>query len=283
LNESIWKKLVEIPKQYIYAAALSMALLSTLIPIPMTRPVPDHIWTIYNYIEALPEGAVCILTADTNAGYFARLYGGQVALARHLVRKHAKIYFVGLGYEDGPLILQKVIEWIEPDLIANNYVYGEDYVHLGYVSGFESAYASFCRDVKKTISTDYYGTPIEEIPMMEYLNSAADVQCFVQTGSPLWMPAIRQYSIPFDKGGTLIPVLWEGQLGMWTPYVEAGQMLQGLEGALDGYTYEQLMEAPFIATYQYVGSNLLMFLAIIVILSGNIVYWIGKSKGEVEP
>jgi hypothetical protein len=189
-----------------------------------------------------------------------------------------KIYFIGLGYEDGPIIISKVLEWVAGDIKANNKVYGIDYVHLGYVAGFESAFAAFCRDVRGTVSVDYYGTPIDNLPIMEGFKSARDVDLWIQVGPPLFTPAIRQFAIPFNKGKNLVAIGFEGYLSTYIPYMEAGQLLSGMQGSQDGIVYEMLIGKPFIATAQYRGGNLLMFMAMAIIIAGNIVYFMGKRR-----
>jgi hypothetical protein len=220
------------------------------------------------------------MTADNNAGYFARHYGGMVAIARQLMRKDVKIYFVGLGYEDGPVIINQMLQWIDDDIQANDKVYGEDYVHLGYVAGFESAYASFCRNVKASISQDFYGNPIEDLPMMEDFNSAEDVDFWVQVGNPLFMPAIRQFAIAFDKGDKLVAIGFEGNLAQFKPQMDAGNLLSGIEGSKDGVVYENLVNAPFVAAAQYNGGNLLMIMAVFAMILSNVFYQLGKPEEE---
>jgi hypothetical protein len=187
---------------------------------------------------------------------------------------------VGLGYEDGPLILSKVIEWTDEDIKSNNKVYGEDYVHLGYVAGFESAYAAFCRDVKAVIKQDYFGTPIEDLPMMADFNDASQIDLWIQVGNPLFMPAIRQFAIAFDKGDKLVAIGFEGGLSTFMVQMQAGNLLSGVQGSQDGVVYEALVNHPFISTAQYVGGNLLMFVAMAAIIVGNLAFYMARGEEE---
>jgi hypothetical protein len=276
----MWVKIRDLHQKYIYVICIIVALISVLSGLTIVPPVPPHVQLIYDAVEDLPEDAIVVMSADNNAGYYARHYGGQVAILRHLLTKSAKIYMVGLGYEDGPLILSKVIEWTDEDIKANNKVYGEDYVHLGYVAGFESAYAAFCRDVKAVIKQDYYGTPIEEIPMMADFNDASQIDLWIQVGNPLFMPAIRQFAIAFDKGDKLVAIGFEGGLSTFMVQMQAGNLLSGVQGSQDGVVYEALVNRPFISTAQYVGGNLLMFVAMAAIIVGNLAFYMARGEDE---
>ena len=280
MSVSMWVKIRDLKQAYIYIVVIVVALISVLSGITIVPPVPDHVQLIYDTVEALPDGAIVVMSADNNAGYYARHYGGQVAILRHLLQKNVKIYMVGLGYEDGPLILSKVLEWTAEDLEANNKVYGEDYVHLGYVAGFESAYAAFCRDVKAVIKQDYYATPVSEIPMMDEFNDASQIDLWIQVGNPLFMPAIRQFAIAFDKGDKLVAIGFEGGLANFMVQMDAGNLLSGVQGSQDGVVYEMLMERPFISTAQYVGGNLLMFVCMAAIIVGNVAFYMARNEEE---
>ena len=77
--------------------------------------------------------------------------------------KKLKIYFMALWPVAPSLIeenIRKVIQADYPEM-----VYGQDYVNLGYKSGYEGVIKVIITDLRGLYTTDFRGTNVDQIPM----------------------------------------------------------------------------------------------------------------------
>ena len=54
-------------------------------------------------------------------------------------------------------------------------VYGEHYVFLGYIAGVQMAIASVLGGSAAIVSSDYLGTPIDQIPVLNGISGSQDI------------------------------------------------------------------------------------------------------------
>ena len=80
-----------------------------------------------------------------------------------------------------PLIeesFRKVIQADYPDM-----VYGQDYVNLGYKSGYEGVIKVIITDLPSLYTTDFRGTSIEQIPMCRGLKNLQSMNLLVSVSA----------------------------------------------------------------------------------------------------
>jgi hypothetical protein len=111
--------------------------------------------------------------------------------------------------------------------------YGEDWVRFGYYPGLESGVSVLADDISAMYSTDYYGTPIEDLPIMDDVKTAADFDLWVQVTSWTYVAEyiVRQiyarYGVPIafsPAGMTIMTVI------PYYPHITPG-FVMGLSGA----------------------------------------------------
>ncbi|NIN63704.1 MAG: hypothetical protein GTO63_03115, partial [Anaerolineae bacterium] len=166
-------------------------------------------------------------------------------MTQHLFEKpEIKIIMLAMGRDEGPLLAELTLKYID----KHGKEYGEDYVNLGFFAGAEAAMASFASDIPGLVKTDYYGTPIGQLKVMEGLSNLNDVGLFIclWSGTPGWSEYLRQWYTPYEipvVGGTL------GIVGPGAqPYVAAGQLKGLVVGLRGGGEYEKLIGKPGEAT-----------------------------------
>jgi len=111
--------------------------------------------------------------------------------------------------------------------------YGEDYVITPYVAGEEAALAAFAKDTWATVSTDIYGTPIKNIPLMQRVRTLNDVAlCWMASYS--WSnfeQFVRQWGHAYNKP----LILWPGDywaVAQYYPWPVTG-VLSGVRGSAE--------------------------------------------------
>jgi hypothetical protein len=151
-------------------------------------------------------------------------------------------------------------------------VYGEDYAMFGYLPGVESAVASLASDTQGTLGADRYGTPVNELPVMQGVETAEDfaaVFCYEQ-GVGTTEAYLRHWATGFE-----VPYIMGTSPGGLLNYLRFyPREVKGIMvGSLGAAEYELLINAPAKGLRMMDAQNIIHLLMIILLLFGNITYW----------
>ncbi len=180
---------------------------------------------------------------------------------------------LAMGREQGPLLAEKTITYID----TKGKEYGDDYVNIGFFAGAEAAMASFASDIPGLVKVDYYGTPIDQLSVMDGLMDLNDIDLFIclWSGTPGWGEYLRQWYTPYE-----IPVIG-GTLGIngpgAAPYVAAGQLKGLVVGLRGGAEYEKLINKPGEAISGMDAITTSHLLVIAFVIFGNIGYFASRG------
>ena len=208
-----------------------------------------------------------------------------ISVLKHLLLNDVKIV-VAAAYPEGSGIAVGILDEIG-GLAEWGKTYGVDYVNLGYIGGLsETTFAVLGADIKRQAPTDMFGTPYEQIPMLENIKDANDFDSvFVTTSgagqTPLYL--VRQWVITYGVHGYMVG--GPGASLTWAPYYP--DQFEGIiDGPLGSATYEGLLlreyNVPLGEGTRSIGFTcvtVVMLIAFVVI--GNIRYfWKKRSKGS---
>lgn len=186
--------------------------------------------SVFDAVNDLPSGSKILLSFDYDPASEGELGPMATSLVRHCAEKGHKLYFMAL-WPVGPRMVQQNIRRV---ILADykHYVYGEDYVDLGFKAGNEAVIKVIVTDFRQYFTTDVRGTPVEEIPMMRDVRSVQDVDLLVNVsagypGSKEWvLYASTPFGIRTVAGCTGV------QAPLMYPYIP--KQLTGLLGAIKG-------------------------------------------------
>ena len=188
----------------------------------------------------------------------------------------------------GPQIIDdnitKVIEADFPTL-----VYGQDYVNLGFKSGGEGVIKVIVTALRGLYTTDSFGTPIDDIPMMQGVDNiqAMDLVINVSAGSAGTKEWVQYAVTPYPNAIRLVAGCTGVQAPLLYPYIP--QQLPGLLGAIKGAAeYEKLVNdkyggphpaGKYLEGQRRMGPQLIAHvLMIALIIVGNIVFFVGRRR-----
>ena len=275
------RKLMDVDSRYLYLVMLVLVSLPVLKPLGLPM-LPSPLSTkAYQFIESLPAGSVVILDGDMTAGYGTELQTQFVAVLRHVLSRPLRTVIACFGSE-GPLLVDMafkggVISGTPVDPKKYGAVYGKDYVFLGYIPGGETGMLAFARD-SWTTKVDAYGTPLAQLPIMEYCKSAKDWKLAVSFTGGNHEQRIAQWnsaygvSIIFGVPGVSAPRMYA--------FMASGQvysMLSSLGGAAE---YELLTREIGLAAALMDVLNLGQLMVVVCVVVSNIAYLIVRSRGE---
>ena len=160
-------------------------------------------------------------------------------------------------------------------------VYGVDYVNLGYMAGGIVTLLGMGSSIPNTYPSDYGGTPVGEIPLMQEVQNFDDIAFVMEVsagtpGTREWVQQVQgRYRVALGSGTTAV-----GAPNFY-PYVQSGQ-LTGLLGGLKGAAeYETLIGYPGDATKGMDAQSIVHALVVVFILLGNVVYLLSlRRRGE---
>jgi hypothetical protein len=258
-------------------------LLLVFIMIPMFHPlgipvgVSERTKRMYNLINTLQAGDIVCFQNDLE--WFPTSTGpAQLIILKHLLMKDVKIVIV--EFESTAFVsTSKILEKEDP--AKYGYVYGTDWVYLGFVPGLETGIAAFTTDVWRTTPTDYEGTPISQIPIMQNIRKAEDFKMVIEGNSYLdvqtWVvrhwTAARGVTTAMITGKTGV-----SEIAAYYPHQIEGHIAD-IEGA---WEYEGLLGVVGEALKSSDIISMAYIAAIITTILGNYSWIYGKYLKQQE-
>jgi hypothetical protein len=275
---SIWEKLMSVPREVVMGLVFIAILIPALNPLGLPLMVGSMSEAWYDTVDSLPAGSIVLFDIGYGSGGYPSLGPGNIAAFHQLFEKDLRIVVMATALEGG-MMYPLIMDGVKPE---SNYgaVYGEDYVFLGYIAGDQTAMAGVLGDLHALASTDYQGTSLSSLSLMDEVSGAEDfdlVAYMTTAGGTAegWVyQAYSQYNRPVVGG----------MLSMMTtsmkPYYDSGQMLGLMDGIKGAADLEFLTGHPGDAI---VSSDILSFtqtLVLIFILIGNVAFWMQKGGGH---
>lgn len=258
--------------------------IGVIIPALTTFPLPikptSNVRAIYNTIEevAAKNGTV-LISFDYGPGSMPEIQPMTLAVLRHCFSKNVKVVGMCLWPQAVGLVEQAL------DITTQEFdvTYGEDYVFLGFKTGFHSLVINMGRDFHATFPQDLQGNNTTEMAATKHISGLKDFDYVISlaagnTPDGIWIPyGQERYKFKFGIGCTA--VMAPDQF----PYLQSGQM-NGLMGGLAGAAeYEKLIDTAGSATDGMRPQSVVHLIIILFILLGNTIYFLyDRKKGGIK-
>jgi len=269
----IVEKQANIDRRIIYLVIGLAVIIPFFIPMRMPIYVSPPVQSVYDYIEAMPEGSVVLMGFNFSPATMPELYPMCLAVLRHCYSRDLKV--IGMTVNSTAATLgDKAMEEV-----AKEYGYREmeDYTYLGYGLGTRQVMLGIGEDIADPFPEDYSGTPLSEIPMMKSIKNYDDIDLVMDFGSAntpeRWVEyAGARYHQTIAVGCTGVVVS-----GLY-PYLKAGQLV-GLIGGLRGAAeYEKLINRPEKAVLGMKSQSIAHIAIILMVVLGNVAYFLSRRK-----
>jgi hypothetical protein len=260
-------------RRVIYA----LILLAVLIPIFMTPPrnirITPEVRVVYDRIEALRPGQIVMLACEYDPSMSAELSPMNVAALRHCFSRNLRVLVTCLSANGVSLVEGELRQ------VAAEYgkEYGKDYVFLGYKPYPGIVIMAMGEDFRNPFPTDYYNTPLNDLPMMRGVKNYSSV-AFVLTinatsGIDYWITyGAGRYKFPLAAAASAV------MAPNYYNYLQSGQLF-GLIGGLRGAAeYEELIEHPGNAVRGMFVQSVAHLLIVALIVMGNVTFFLGRKK-----
>jgi hypothetical protein len=262
-----YDKLLNIDRRWIYLLMAVAVIIPAIWPFTVPVGISGEVRAVYDFMEELEPGEVILLAIDYDPSTLAELHPMAEGLLNQAFEKDARIIVVSLS-QFGPAMADEIITRVAT---SQGKEHGIDYTFLGYKPYPAITILAMGTDYRVPFPTDYYGTPVDDIPMMQDLHNFSDVECVIAlaggSAADMWIQyGNAKYGVPVALGVTGV------MASDYYPYLQSRQIFGLLPGVKGAAEYENLLgkigEASRGMPYQMT-SHLLI---IIVMIIANIGY-----------
>jgi hypothetical protein len=211
-------------------------------------------------------GDVWIINFGYGVSAWPECHPATNVCVKALFREDARIIFMG-PHTDVELTYNKMLDTAGEDFAQKTY--GEDWVFLGYITGGESAIAQLASNMRSVYPTDSFGTPLDDISMMQNVNTWQDVSGVLSSDTgdwggyflTMWQEA---YGVPLAEIG--IAMLGSTGIPRWL----AGNYFGMSVGSRGGAELEMMIGEPGDAITAMDSISVSHLLVVIAVILGNI-------------
>jgi hypothetical protein len=271
---SFAERMLHIDRRLIFLLIGVCTLLPLLYPVGLAIKVSPEVHGVYDYIEALPEGSIFLLSMDYDPASKPELYPQAVALLRHAFRKNLRVIGMTL-WLPGTGLAEQVMTKVAGEM---GKVSGKDYVFLGWSPGSGSLIINMGQDLYKAFPTDYYSQPTRELAVLKGIQTLRDVNYVVSlaagtSGIETWY-VYGKDKYKFELGGGCTGVIAPGLY----PLLRSGQ-INGLIGGMRGAAeYEVLIGQKERAVAGMDAQSATHFAIILLVILCNVFYLLIRTS-----
>jgi len=276
-------KFQHMDRRWIFLGMGLAIILPMLFPVNLPFKVDERVQSLYDAVEAIPNGSTVFISADFDPGSRPELEPFFRANLHHLLRKDVKFVAATLWPSAPPLVLP-----IMEELTAEyGKEYGKDWCFLGFKDGKELAIKAIGENIPETFPQDIKGNKIEDLAVARGYKQAKDFAMLINVSAGF--PGTREYVLQIQGQYDLsIASATTAVSGPdYIPFYKAGQ-LNGLSAGMPGSAqYEKLVfpNGPpegvrLLATQSVNVLNVGHAFIIILIVLGNIAFLVTRKAEE---
>jgi len=266
-----------IDRRILWLILLVVVSIPTIWPVTIPNVISPESERLWKTIDSTPPNKIVLLSSTWTKSTRGESQGQAAALLHHMMSR--RIRFALSSFE--PAAAQVILDLVNEIAPRYNYVYGTDWVHLG----FQTDDANFVKGINvnliTTVKKDMVKKePLETMPLMQTVRSIDDVHIVVEIAASAahvpWIMFLKQgVKLGFCPTSVMAPEA--------LPYVSSGQLAGLLWGAKGAYDYEQLNVQNGTGQYafgrKYMGPLSFAFgLVILSIAIGNFAMFLTRKQ-----
>ena len=233
------ERLAKIPRQIIFVVIAFAVMIPLIVPLGLPVRIMPKSRQLFQAIDTLDARSKPVLiSVDFDPQSMPELYPMLIAMLRHCFARDVKVILMTL-WPQGPGLAELALSEVP---LEYDKEYGSDYAFLGYKFGVTAVLLGLGNNIKAVFPVDYYGTPVDSVPMMRSIQNYDDISLVVSlsTGDPGWrawlLYAQSRYAANVGIGVTAVSA------ADVYPYVESGQVIGLLAGMKGASEYETLVD-----------------------------------------
>jgi hypothetical protein len=247
----IFERLMKLDRRWIFLFLIIVCVGAYYIPFNIPILVEPEVKDIYDYIDSLKKGDIVFIAFDYAPSSMAELQPMAYAIVEHCWRKGVRTIFTALSQEGPGMVAQTIRDLTDSLKIDKTYngkfypgrqiVNGVDYAFLGYKPYYALVILAMGQDFRLAFPNDYYGTPLDSLPMMKGVFNYDQVKCVVDISGG----NITDAWISYGQGrfGFKLALGLTGVMtAQYYPFLGSGQVFGIMGGMLGAAQYEKLAD-----------------------------------------
>jgi len=185
-------------RRWLYLAMVVILSVPVLVSIPLPHgKTSPSTQSLYDLVDSCPPDKVILIDSSWDAGSAAENRAQLECVIHHICRKKIKFVVTSAGVT--PFAPEFADQLIEPIARDAGYVYGEDWVILGYKIAPPGSMGllidGICKDLHAMYPTDYREKkPVDQLPLMQRVRSYKDfhfVYCVTYQPDNAWISFVK--------------------------------------------------------------------------------------------
>jgi hypothetical protein len=277
--KELFLMLSRIKRRWIFLWIVLAIVFPLLFPFKLPQRMSPTTKSVYDFIESLPESSVVLLSIDFGPSVLPEVQPMLWAILRHCFYKNLRVLGIAL-YPEGVGLGLDAFEKIAKEMGKE---YGVDYAYLGFKAGVSVVMQGIGENIRSVFPKDYYGTPIDSLPIMNGVVNYDDIKLVVSfaggAAPNYWITyAYTQYGANIAAGVTAV------MAADFFPFVQTGQLigfLGGMKGAAEYEDAVQRLLGENVGGKAILGMNgiaITHLIFILLIILGNIGFFIQRRQ-----
>jgi len=284
---NIFDKMMSMDRRWVFLFLIVVCVGAYAMDFQIPILVENEVRTIHEYIDTLPPGEIVMVAMDYDPGSLAELHPMTYAIIEQCWRKKVRVLITALS-QNGPGMADQALRDISDSLLQdrtyNGVLYegreivnGVDYAFLGYKPYPALVILAMGQAYRLAFPEDYYGTPLDSLPMMQGVFNYDDVACVINisgTNATDYWISYGQGRYGFDLAIGVTGV----STAQYYPFLGSGQIFGIMGGLLGAAQYEDLTDNPGLAKD---GMRVQLYAHMVIIafiLLGNVGYFMSKRQ-----
>jgi hypothetical protein len=273
---NFWDKMMNLDRRWIYLSIAIVVIIPAIIPFRVPVATTPEVKKVFNFVDNMNPGDYIYLGIDYDPSALAELDPMTYAILNHAFSKDLKI-IIGCLSQFGVGMAETRLTEVGAEYGKKS---GVDYCFLGYRPYPAIVILTMGVDFKVTFPADYYGVPLDSLPIMQGIRNLNDVKGVID----ITAGNVADMWITYGNGRFGFP-LAIGITGVMSAdyyqYLQSGQifgLIPGIKGAAE---YESLsgFETTGLESIPYQTLSHAVILLFIII--SNIGYFASrKGKGR---
>lgn len=280
MTESSWVKMSRLDRRWLFLTLWLVVLLPYFVNLSLPMKITKTSQDFYNYLNNMPRGSVIIWGWDVSFAGWSEMEAQGVAVTKQLFKlmreKDCRIVIMGYREECGNLpemVLRQI--GMHPE---QNPEYGKMYAHIGWLPGGSVGMSNFAKNMRAVLPIDWWGTPLDRLPVMKGINTIQDVNLVIYIESGGCSLAINQYVVPYNTNLLVCAIAQNMPFDM--PLLDSGLIKALLGGIRGGAEFETLTKELGVGNTNITGISTTHIVIIGFIVLANISFFARRSKGE---
>ncbi len=271
---SLMSRILAVDRRVIFILIGVGTAVPLLFPVNLPITVTPRVEAAFQTIEALPAGSIVLVSMDYEPDTMAELQPMSIAVLRHCFRRNLKVIGMTL-YPAGPGLSEPAINAAAR---FEGKVRNQDFVYLGYKSGFQTVMIGMGESIRQQFPVDFYRTPLDSIPFLRGIDSYARIDLVIN----LTASSAADYWIQFAAGRYHKPLVLGSTAVMATdyyPYLSSKQLL-GLIGGMKGAAeYEKRLGVSGDARRGMDAQSMVHVIIAALVILGNVALFATRGSG----